>query len=71
MQSFLVSLSLLLQEEAPEELRSNRAFQALQAHVKAMTDKHHSVPRAAGTAPKEWLRGWTDKGAELAPKPAA
>ncbi|KAL4427648.1 hypothetical protein ABPG75_001737 [Micractinium tetrahymenae] len=61
---------LTAQEEAPEELQRNRAFQALQAHVKAMTDKHHSVPAAPGAAPKEWLRGWTDKGEELAPKPA-
>lgn len=58
----------LPQEEAPEALQRNSAFQALQAHVRSMTDKHHSVPPAAGAAPKEWVRGWTDKGEELAPK---
>ncbi|KAL4444674.1 hypothetical protein ABPG77_002491 [Micractinium sp. CCAP 211/92] len=59
---------LTSQEEAPEALQRNSAFQALQAHVRSMTDKHHSVPPAAGAAPKEWVRGWTDKGEELAPK---
>lgn len=68
---FAPSPALLPQEEAPEGLQRNRAFQALQAHVRAMTDKHHSVPPAAGEAPKEWVRGWTDKGEELAPKPAS
>lgn len=55
----------LPQAEAPEELRHNRTFAALQAHVQALRDRHHSVPRAAGEAPKEWVRGWSDSGKDL------
>ncbi|KAL4855819.1 Succinate dehydrogenase assembly factor 2 [Chlorella vulgaris] len=56
---------LTAQEEAPKELRRNRAFRALQAHVQSLTDKHHKVPRPAGEAPKQWVRGWTDTGTQL------
>ncbi|EFN53019.1 hypothetical protein CHLNCDRAFT_137510 [Chlorella variabilis] len=56
---------LTAQAEAPEELRHNRTFAALQAHVQALRDRHHSVPRAAGEAPKEWVRGWSDSGKDL------
>lgn len=59
------------QEQAPPELQANRAFQALQAHVKSMTDRHHSVPSTAGEERKEWVRGWTDSGKELETKQAA
>ena len=55
-----------LQVEAPPELQGNRVFQRLRAHVKAQTDAHHSVPsRSASEAPKEWVRGWSDSGADL------
>ena len=59
------------QEAAPPPLAANPVFQRLRAHVKRLTDQHHSVPHAAGEAPKEWVRGWTDSGKELAGGPAA
>ncbi len=57
-----------LQEVVPPPLQSNSVFQRLRQHVKAMTDEHHSVPTPAGGSEqqKEWVRGWTDSGAELA-----
>lgn len=55
-----------MQVEAPPELAANRVFRRLRAHVKSQTDAHHSVPsRSAGEASKEWVRGWTDSGADL------
>lgn len=57
-----------LQEAVPPLLQSNSVFQRLRQHVKAMTDEHHNVPTPAGGSEqqKEWVRGWTDSGAELA-----
>lgn len=56
-----------LQEAVPVELQSNSVFQRLRQHVKTMTDEHHNVPAPAGSEQqKEWVRGWTDSGAELA-----
>lgn len=55
------------QEAVPVELQSNSVFQRLRQHVKTMTDEHHNVPAPAGSEQqKEWVRGWTDSGAELA-----
>ncbi|KAI7845330.1 hypothetical protein COHA_001171 [Chlorella ohadii] len=56
------------QEAVPPPLQSNSVFQRLRQHVKAMTDEHHNVPTPAGGGEqqKEWVRGWTDSGAELA-----
>ncbi|PRW45532.1 ankyrin repeat family isoform A [Chlorella sorokiniana] len=56
------------QEGVPPPLQSNSVFQRLRQHVKAMTDEHHNVPSPASGSEqqKEWVRGWTDSGAELA-----
>ncbi|PSC68645.1 ankyrin repeat family [Micractinium conductrix] len=58
------------QDEAPAAMQQNKAYVALQAQVKAMLDTHHSVPGAAQDgAAKEWVRGWTDTGTEMGPRP--
>lgn len=60
-------MSRLPQEAVPVALQGNGVFQRLRQHVKAMTDEHHSVPAPQGAEPqKEWVRGWTDSGAEMA-----
>lgn len=47
------------QQEAPSDLSSNRAYQALQQHVKQqLADSCHAASQAAHG--KEWLRGWDD-----------